>query len=96
MIWVQADERETGRRATARAAKPPAADLANQAADGAPIDNEGWMAVERPFNAAQRTWERADIIVCGTHRRSLTTRTPNSSPHPQTSGQVWSLTTPAR
>jgi hypothetical protein len=22
------------------------------------------MAEERPFNAAQRTWERADIIVC--------------------------------
>ncbi len=26
----------------------------------------GWMAEEIPFNAAQRTWERADIIVCGT------------------------------
>ena len=24
------------------------------------------MAEERPFNAAQRTWERADIIICGT------------------------------
>jgi hypothetical protein len=24
------------------------------------------MAEERPFNTAQRTWERADIIVCGT------------------------------
>jgi hypothetical protein len=24
------------------------------------------MAEEIPFNAAQRTWERADIIVCGT------------------------------
>ena len=66
LIWVQADERETGRRATARAANPPAADLANQAVDGAPIDNEGWMAEELPFNAAQRTWERADIIICGT------------------------------
>ena len=66
LIWVQADERETGRRATARAANPLAADLANQAVDGAPIDNEGWMAEEIPFNAAQRTWERADIIVCGT------------------------------
>src|SRR6201996_3115640 len=66
LIWVQADERETGRRAIARAANLPPADLANQAADGAPIDNEGWMAEEIPFNAAQRTWERADIIVCGT------------------------------
>ena len=66
LIWVQAGERETRWRATARAANPPAADLANQAADGAPIDNEGWIAEERPFNAAQRTWERADIISCGT------------------------------
>jgi hypothetical protein len=24
------------------------------------------MAEEVPFNTAQRTWERADIIVCGT------------------------------
>ena len=66
LIWVQADERETGRRAAARAANRPAGDLANMAADGAPIDEEGWMAEEIPFNAAQRTWERADIIVCGT------------------------------
>jgi hypothetical protein len=25
-----------------------------------------WMAEEIPFNAVQRTWERADVIVCGT------------------------------
>jgi hypothetical protein len=24
------------------------------------------MAEEIPFNAAQRVWERADVIVCGT------------------------------
>jgi hypothetical protein len=24
------------------------------------------MAEEIPFNADQRTWERADLIVCGT------------------------------
>lgn len=24
------------------------------------------MAEEIPFNTAQRTWERADLIVCGT------------------------------
>jgi hypothetical protein len=24
------------------------------------------MAEERPFNITQRTWERADVIVCGT------------------------------
>src|ERR1700747_2702727 len=34
--------------------------------DGAPFDEGGWMAEEIPFNAAQRTWERADIIVRGT------------------------------
>ena len=66
LIWVQADERETARRAAARAVNPPAADLANQALDGAPIDADGWLAEEIPFNTAQRTWERADLIVCGT------------------------------
>jgi hypothetical protein len=66
VIWVQADEMEAGRRAADRAANPPAADLANRAVDEAPFDEDGWMAEERPFNTAQRTWERADIIVCGT------------------------------
>jgi hypothetical protein len=63
---VQADEREAGRRAAARAVTRPAADLANRPVDGAPFDEDGWMAEEIPFNTAQRTWERADIIVCGT------------------------------
>jgi hypothetical protein len=66
LIWVQADEREITRRAAARAASPPAADLANQAHDGASFDEDGWLAEEIPFNTAQRTWERADLIVCGT------------------------------
>ena len=66
LIWVQADEREAGRRAVARAASPPAADLANKDPHGVPFDEDGWMAEEIPFNAAQRTWERAGIIVCGT------------------------------
>ena len=66
LIWVQADEREAGRRAAARLANPPAGDLANKDPDGVPFDEDGWMAEEIPFNAAQRTWERADIIVCGT------------------------------
>ena len=66
LFWVQADEREAGLRSAARAANRPAADLANRTADGAPFDEEGWMAEEIPFNAAQRTWERADLIVCGT------------------------------
>ena len=46
VIWVQADEREAARRATARAANRPAADLANRAPDGAPFDEEGWLAEE--------------------------------------------------
>jgi hypothetical protein len=66
VIWVQADEREAARRAAARTANPGADDLANMAVDGAPFDEDAWMAEEIPFNAAQRTWERADIIVCGT------------------------------
>jgi hypothetical protein len=63
---VQADKREAARRSAARVASPPPADLANKAADGAPFDEDGWMAEEILFNAAERTWERADIIVCGT------------------------------
>jgi hypothetical protein len=66
LIWVQADEREAARRSAARVAHPPAADMANKAVDGTPFDEDGWMAEEIPFNTAQRTWERADIIVCGT------------------------------
>lgn len=66
LIWVQADEREAARRSAARAANPPAADLVNKNVAGTAFDEEGWMAEEIPFNAAQRTWERADIIVCGT------------------------------
>jgi hypothetical protein len=58
LIWVQADEREAGRRAAERAADPPAADLANRAADGDPFDEAGWMAEEVPFNAAQRMGTR--------------------------------------
>src|SRR6202034_4537852 len=66
LIWVQADEREAAQRSAARAANPHAADLANKAVDGTPFDEQEWMAEEIPFNAAERTWERADIIVCGT------------------------------
>jgi hypothetical protein len=71
LIWVQADEREAARRTAARAANRPAADLANRPVDGAAFDDDGWTAEEIPFNTAQRTWERADIIVCGTPRDPL-------------------------
>jgi hypothetical protein len=66
LIWVQSDEREAELRRIARDQDPDASDLANLAAAGPPLDHAGWMAEEIPFNTAQRTWERADIIVCGT------------------------------
>lgn len=66
LIWVQSDEREAARRGRVRAAHADAIDGANMPADGSPPDDAGWMAEEIPFNAAQRTWERADLIVCGT------------------------------
>jgi hypothetical protein len=66
LIWVQSDEREAARRAWARAAHADAIDGANRPADGSPPDDAAWMAEEIPFNTAQRTWERADLTVCGT------------------------------
>lgn len=66
LIWVQSDDREAERRRLARDRDPGALDMANQALGGSPFDHAGWMAEEIPFNAAQRTWERADVIVCGT------------------------------
>lgn len=58
LIWVQSDEREAERRVLARIGKP----------NEAPTlwHHREWMAEERPFNVAQRTWERADVLVCGT------------------------------
>jgi hypothetical protein len=66
LIWVQSDEREAARRSLARAAHADAIDSANLPADGSPSDAAAWMAEEIPFNTAQRTWERADLTVCGT------------------------------
>jgi hypothetical protein len=66
LIWVQADEAEAGRRGVARDRQPETGDLDNLPADGSPTDADGWMAEEIPFNTAERTWERADVIVCGT------------------------------
>jgi hypothetical protein len=66
LIWVQADDREAERRRLARDQDPDALDMANRPLGGLPLDHAGWMAEEIPFNAAQRVWERADVIVCGT------------------------------
>lgn len=58
LIWVQSDEREAERRALARIGKPGESPTLRH--------HREWMAEEVPFNAAQRAWERADVIVCGT------------------------------
>jgi len=66
LIWVQSDENEAARRGRARAAHADAIDGANRPADGSPPDDAAWMAEEVPFNSDQRTWQRADLVVCGT------------------------------
>jgi hypothetical protein len=57
-IWVQSDERETERRNLARVGQP----------EGPPTEQDlrDWMAEEISFQADQRPWERADLIICGT------------------------------
>ena len=57
-VWVQSDERETGRRTLARVGQPGGPSTVQHARD--------WMAEEVPFLAGQRPWERADLVVCGT------------------------------
>ena len=66
LIWVQSDEREAAGRQAGREIDRPPEDLANAPVNGMTFDNDGWMAEEIPFNAGQRTWERADVVVCGT------------------------------
>jgi len=56
VIWVQSDLDVTDGRN-------------EQRIDAGEIDlagYEGWMLEEIPFQAEQRTWERADLVVCGT------------------------------
>ena len=63
LVWVQADQQEAERRSLARIGQP-----------GGPRtlgDYREWMAEEDPFVAAERTWERADMLVAGTPRISL-------------------------
>jgi hypothetical protein len=56
VIWVQSDAVEAERRGIER-------DGGNEAAGAF---WQEWAAQEIPFLAAQRPWERADLIVCGT------------------------------
>jgi hypothetical protein len=53
LLWVQTDEDEARRRG-----------LARDGADAAGFWAE-WQAAEDPFQAAQRPWERAGLIVSG-------------------------------
>jgi hypothetical protein len=64
VIWVQCDLQVAEQRRIARTRDPDALEAANLPLNGPP-DHAGWLAEEIPFNTAQRTWERADIIVCG-------------------------------
>ena len=55
VVWVQTDVELARRRDQQR--------IAAGEVDQAGYD--GWMAEEIPFQAAERTWERADLIVSG-------------------------------
>ncbi|WP_438025394.1 uridine kinase family protein [Sorangium sp. So ce233] len=55
VIWVESDLDVVERRNQARVA----------AGEITPADYESWMAEENPFVAAERTWERADLVVSG-------------------------------
>jgi hypothetical protein len=55
VIWVQSDRAESERRDAQRIAAGEAS------ASLYPV----WMAEEVPFQAAQRPWERAAVVVCG-------------------------------
>jgi hypothetical protein len=55
-LWVQSDRAETDRRNAGRVA----------AGEMTPSDFAAWMAEEVPFQAGQRSWERANLIVTGT------------------------------
>jgi hypothetical protein len=55
VIWLQADLDITERRDRARV----------EAGEISQVSYEGWMAEEVPFQANERTWERANLIVSG-------------------------------
>ena len=60
VVWVQSDAVEAERRGIERdLAERPDPEEAGRFWDE-------WMAAEIPFQEEQRTWETADVIVCGT------------------------------
>ena len=62
LVWVQSDAAEAERRGVAR----DVAAGAHGDLDGASRFWHEWMAQEVPFLAAQRPWQRADVVVRGT------------------------------
>ncbi len=58
LVWVQSDEGIADRRGLDRVGKPGGADTVQDLLD--------WMDEERPFVAGEQSWNRADIVVCGT------------------------------
>jgi hypothetical protein len=67
LVWVQSDQRETERRNLARVGQPGESQSVQHLRE--------WMAEETAFIAAQRTWERADLVVAGTPEISCDRRT---------------------
>jgi len=55
VVWVESPEDDVDRRDAERVA----------AGETTPDDYAAWMAEERPFVAAERTWERAAFVVAG-------------------------------
>jgi len=55
VVWVETASSITEARDAVRVA----------AGEMDPASYEAWMAEERPFHEAERTWERADLVVAG-------------------------------
>jgi hypothetical protein len=55
VVWVESPEQDVDRRDAERVA----------AGETTPDDYAAWMAEERPFVEAERTWERAAFVIAG-------------------------------
>ena len=80
VIWVQADEREAGRRTAARAANRPAADLANGPSTGRRSTRTGGWPRKYPSTPPSGPGN-APTLSSAAPRRPATTRAPKSSSH---------------